>query len=155
MSTDTTWQTGSSSSEATLRLGEAIGQKCRGGEIFEFISDLGGGKTTFVKGLAKGLGSKDQVASPTFMVERVYSGRLPLHHFDFYRLGEAGIVGQELAEAMEDATAVIAVEWGRVVDGVLPDHRIRIAIEPTGNDTMNFTFTFPAARAYLFDEVKA
>jgi len=77
----------SESPEATEQLAEAIGRRLTGGEVIELVSDLGGGKTTFVRGLARGLGSADVVSSPTFTVSKVYKAdKLELHHFDFYRL---------------------------------------------------------------------
>jgi tRNA threonylcarbamoyladenosine biosynthesis protein TsaE len=126
----------SSSSEDTVSIGEQLGRRCRGGEVFMLASDLGGGKTTFVKGLAKGLGSRDHVSSPTFMVERVYSCRddLSLHHFDFYRLQEGGIVARELHEVLDDKTSVIAVEWGQIITDTLPLDHITIRLERQAND---------------------
>jgi len=119
--------------------------------VFELISDLGGGKTTFVQGLAAGLDSKDQVSSPTFMLERVYSGRLPLHHFDFYRLGEAGIVGEEFKETLTEKEAVVAVEWGDVVHDVLPADRVSLTITKTGDTARQLDFAYPEAKVYLFE----
>jgi tRNA threonylcarbamoyladenosine biosynthesis protein TsaE len=153
MSTVMTWQTDSTSSSATSALAEALGRNCRGGEIFELISDLGGGKTTFVQGLAKGLDSPDQVNSPTFMIERVYKGRLELHHFDFYRLGEAGLVGQELAEVIDDTTVVTAIEWGEVVHDVLPSERVNIKLERTGDESRHIKIEYPVSLQYLMDGI--
>jgi len=144
----------STSSDATYELGVLVGQKCKGGEVFELISDLGGGKTTFIQGLAAGLESKDQVASPTFMLEKVYDGRLPLHHFDFYRLGEAGIVGQELEETLAEPDVVIAIEWGDVVHDALPDDRVTITIAKTGESSRRLEFVCPDTRAYLLADVR-
>jgi tRNA threonylcarbamoyladenosine biosynthesis protein TsaE len=153
MNTVTTWQTSSTSSEDTCALAAKLGRKLKGGEVFDLHSDLGGGKTRFVQGLAEGLEIKEAVTSPTFMVERVYDGRLPLHHFDFYRLGEAGVVGEELREVLDDDRAVTAIEWGDVVTGVLPDDRISVTIERTGDDSRDFKFRYPEHRAYLFEEL--
>src|SRR5690606_36483896 len=128
MSTGTTWQTVSSSSDDTFAIGERFGRACRGGEVFVLSSDLGGGKTTFTKGLARGLGCEESVGSPTFTVKRVYACRdgLSLHHFDFYRLSEPGVVAYELSEVASDPKAVVAVEWGDIVEDILPKHRIII-----------------------------
>src|SRR5688572_5517582 len=108
MSTAKTCQIESSSYEDTYETGKRFGSRCKGGEVFVLASDLGGGKTTFTKGLAAGLGSLDKVVSPTFTVSRVYKCRdgLYLHHFDFYRLNEPGVVGHELAEVIGDPHAV-------------------------------------------------
>lgn len=84
----------SDSTDATIKLGEQLGRNLKGGETIEFLSDLGGGKTTFITGLNKGFGSEDPVASPSFTISYTYSrqNKKQLHHFDFYRLEDAGIV---------------------------------------------------------------
>lgn len=103
----------------------------RGGEVIELRSDLGGGKTTFVRGLARGAGSRDRVSSPTFTLSRVYKAKsLDIYHFDFYRLDDAGILRDQLAEAISD-NQVVVVEWSDIVQDVLPEARIVIKFEPT------------------------
>jgi tRNA threonylcarbamoyladenosine biosynthesis protein TsaE len=107
----------------------------KGGEVIELASDLGGGKTTFVRGLARGARSDDRVASPTFTISKVYkTAKFDIHHFDFYRLNEPGIVADELAEVVADPQVVVVVEWGEIVQHVLPEKRltIRLAQTPTG-----------------------
>jgi len=158
MNTELTWQTESSNSAGTLEIAEQLGQKCKGKEVFLLVSDLGGGKTTFVKGLAKGLGSSSTVTSPTFMVERVYKCRddLELHHFDFYRLQEGGIVARELEEVVNDTHAVIAVEWGDVVSSVLPLEHIEVRLERTADneDKRKITIKYPENFSYVFEDIK-
>jgi tRNA threonylcarbamoyladenosine biosynthesis protein TsaE len=141
------------SAEETEALAARLGQNLRGGEVIELVSDLGGGKTTFVRGLAKGFGSDDKVASPTFTVSKVYkSGQKELHHFDFYRLPEAGIMSAELGELLEDPKAVVAVEWSDVVQHVLPVERLAVAITQTGETSRELTFAYPQALTYLIPE---
>src|SRR6185295_7699766 len=124
MSTALTQEINSTSLEDTLDLAARIGQNLKGGEVIELISDLGGGKTAFVKGLVSGMGSKDRVSSPSFTLSNQYSGNgLLLHHFDFYRLEEPGIMKQELAEILEDSNSVVAIEWAVVIEDVLPVER--------------------------------
>src|SRR3546814_310559 len=101
--------TTTSSAAETEALAEQLAKNLRGGEAIELISDLGGGKTTFVRGLARGLDIKSQVTSPTFTVNREYSGRLRLHHYDFYRLNVAGIMSAELSESVSDKAGVVVV----------------------------------------------
>src|SRR5262249_35297728 len=121
MSEKTTITLRTASAEATEKLGEQIGKRLRGGEVIELVSDLGGGKTTFVRGLARGFGSTAHVSSPTFTISHEYkAGRRTLYHYDFYRLTEAGIMADELAEAAHDPDAVVVVEWGDIVADVLP-----------------------------------
>src|ERR1700679_221405 len=112
MKTAREWQTTSTKPEETIGLAAAIGGRLRGGEVIELASDLGGGKTTFVRGLAQGAGSGDTVSSPSFTLTNQYeAGDLTIYHFDFYRLLEAGIVRDELAEVLADPQAVVVVEW--------------------------------------------
>lgn len=143
----------SHSAADTEHMGMGIGRAVRGGEVIELLSDLGGGKTTFVHGLARGMGSVDKVASPTFTISREYSaGRLTLYHFDFYRLTEAGIVGDELNEVVGDLDAVVAIEWGEIVENVLPEARLTLRIVATGETERQLILTYPPELAYLFSE---
>jgi tRNA threonylcarbamoyladenosine biosynthesis protein TsaE len=99
------------SENKTRELGELLGNTLTGGEIIALTGDLGSGKTTFVKGLAKGLDVKDVITSPTFVVVRSYQGRFTLHHMDFYRLSEQGDFESIGFEDYTDNRAVVAVEW--------------------------------------------
>src|SRR3954464_2609199 len=112
MNTAMIWQTRSTSSAETARLGALLGSRLVGGEVIELRSDLGGGKTTFVKGLAIGAGSSANAASPTFTLNRVYPAKkFSIYHYDFYRLANAGILADQLAETVNDSQAVVVVEW--------------------------------------------
>ena len=128
--------------EETFELGKKFGAGLMGGEVIEFVGDLGAGKTRFVRGLAVGIGSDDEVASPTFTISRVYYGanNLSLHHFDFYRLQDPGLVAEELAEATKDSQAIVCIEWAETVRGVLPEDRITIEITPIDEDSREFKF---------------
>ena len=116
---------------ATRELAQKIGKLLRGGEIIELIGDVGAGKTTFVKGLALGLAIDEDVQSPSFTISRVYEARddLQLAHYDFYRLADAGIMKDELAETMQDPQTVTVIEWADIVEGVLPSDRLAIVFE--------------------------
>lgn len=138
------WQTTSDSAEETEALAEKLGKVLKGGEVIELISDLGGGKTTFVRGLMRGLRSSDKVASPTFTLSKLYkAGDLEVHHFDFYRLHEAGIIADELAEVAGDPKAIVVVEWADVVQHVLPPDRITLTIAQTPSGSRQLTFQCP------------
>ena len=144
------WHTSSRSEAQTERLGELVGHNLKGGEIIELVSDLGGGKTAFTRGLARGMGSKDHVASPTFTIAREYhSGKRTLYHFDFYRLQEPGIMTDELAEVIRDPNAVIAVEWSDIVQHVLPKKRLTLALTLTGDTERDLKFSYPPELDYL------
>ena len=140
----------SESPEQTEQLAEQIGKKLRGGEVIELISDLGGGKTTFVRGLAKGMGSTGKVASPSFTIENEYkAGDLTLCHFDFYRLSDAGIVKVELAEKIHDQKMVTVIEWSDIVKDALPDDRLSIKITTKSETARELSFSYPESLAYL------
>lgn len=111
------------------QLGEAIGQSVSGGEVLELVGDIGAGKTTLTKGIARALGINEPVQSPTFTISRVYDSPkgLRLAHYDFYRLGEAGIMGDEIREAADD-DSVVVVEWAGAVDDDLPEDRLVVKI---------------------------
>lgn len=131
MNTDTTLQIITDSGSASLDLGTRIGRLLSGGDVVELTSDLGGGKTTLMKGIAKGLGYEGEVTSPTFTISRVYQlpNDLQLHHFDFYRLGSADIVNQELAEVVEQPDVIVAIEWAQNAADVLPNERLRVQLD--------------------------
>jgi len=148
-------ETESTSSVQTEQLAEALGSKLRGGEVLELVSDLGGGKTTFTRGLVRGTGSNEKVASPTFTLSREYlAPKFTVAHFDFYRLGEAGIVGDELAEVVGDPNYVVVVEWGDIVHDVLPEDRITVRIALTGDESRKLTFEYPEKLSYLKEGLK-
>jgi len=118
-------------SEADMKdFGESLGLLLRGGEVIELIGDVGAGKTTLVKGVARGLVIDDDVQSPSFTISRVYDARdgLQLAHYDFYRLNDAGIMANELAEVTHDPLSITIIEWADVVSGVLPEDRLTITI---------------------------
>ncbi len=153
-----TWQTVSTGAAETERLGELLGQSLRSPEVIELRSDLGGGKTTFVRGLARGLGSKDIVASPTFTLSKIYRGRdgQQIHHFDFYRLSEPGVVADQLAESLNDPKVITVVEWSDIVKDVLPENRLTIELKLTekSEDERQITITYPESRADVVKSVE-
>jgi tRNA threonylcarbamoyladenosine biosynthesis protein TsaE len=139
------WQTSSTNSDDTERLGELLGRHLLGGEVIELRSDLGGGKTTFARGLVKGAGSLERVSSPTFTLSRIYKAKdFQIHHFDFYRLNDAGILADQLSEAISDKHVVI-VEWAGIVEDVLPEQRLAVQFELTADspDERRITITYP------------
>ena len=112
---------------------------------------MGGGKTQLAKGIVAGLGSREIVTSPTFTVEQTYKGsELTIHHFDFYRLNEGGMVARELEETVHDPKAVVLIEWGDVVEGVLPENKIVIKLERMAEDEnkRRISIEFPEEVSY-------
>lgn len=139
----------------TEAVARRIGSRLRGGEVIELVSDLGGGKTTFTRGLAAGAGSADKVASPTFTLSKVYT--LPdfnIHHFDFYRLADAGLAANELQDFINDPQAVVVVEWGKAVEKVLPEERLVINITHTSNEqSRELILNCPKLLKYLMEDI--
>jgi tRNA threonylcarbamoyladenosine biosynthesis protein TsaE len=153
MSTNKIWTTTSVNVAETEQLAAQIGRKLKGGEVIELVSDLGGGKTAFVRGLARGMGSHDHVSSPTFTISQIYqAGDLELHHFDFYRLHEAGIMAAEIAELLGDPKIVVAVEWSDIVQHVLPVDRLTIKLTLTGEEGRKLELSYSPKLAYLLPE---
>ncbi len=127
------------SAEETETLGERLAQTLTGGEVVAYFGELGAGKTAFTRGLARGLGISMRVTSPTYTIVNEYSGgRLPLFHFDMYRLGSS----EELFDiGWEDYLArggVCAVEWSENVTDAL-DGAITVRIEKTAADERRIT----------------
>ena len=112
-----------------LEFGRDFVGRVRVGVVIELIGDVGAGKTTFVRGLADGLGIKEQVTSPSFTISKAYA--MPeggeLIHYDFYRLQDPGIMVEDLKDSINENNIVI-IEWGESVAGVLPEDRIKIKI---------------------------
>jgi tRNA threonylcarbamoyladenosine biosynthesis protein TsaE len=157
MNTVMTWQTHSTGSADTERLGEALGNLLKGREIIELRSDLGGGKTTFVRGLARGAGSRDRVASPTFTLNKIYRApHLEIHHFDFYRLSEPGVVSDQLEESLQNSRVITVVEWSKIVEDVLPKDRLTIEFKPVADDPDErlVTVAYPEKYANIIREVE-
>lgn len=138
----------------TQALARHLGEVLKGGEVLELTSDLGGGKTTFMKGVAKGMGVEDVVQSPTFTISQIHKAHkgLELHHFDFYRLHEPGVMRAELAESLQQPNAVVAIEWGDIVHDILPADRINISLAVPIEETRVITITCP--QEYVADALR-
>jgi tRNA threonylcarbamoyladenosine biosynthesis protein TsaE len=117
----------SRSVEETERLGEALAASLQPGDVLLLSGPLGAGKSRLVAGMARGLGYRGAVRSPTFTLINHYAARLPLDHVDLYRLESSEIPGLGLEDAAEDA--VIVVEWGEKLIGPLAQDALRISIE--------------------------
>lgn len=99
--------------------------------VIELTGDVGVGKTTFTRGLAKGLGVKEPVTSPSFTISKSYmteDGRT-LTHYDFYRLGDVGLMQEDLDEKLADPEQVVVIEWGEAVKDLLPENHLKIEIK--------------------------
>jgi tRNA threonylcarbamoyladenosine biosynthesis protein TsaE len=121
----------------TRAVGAALAPLLRVHDVLELTGDLGAGKTTFVRGIAFGLGAEEHVASPTFTLVREYvSGRIPIAHVDVYRLDRVQDVVDLALDELEDGACVLIVEWGDAVEELLPQERLRVELttDPTGLD---------------------
>lgn len=117
----------SESPQQTEQIGEMFGKKINSGVVIAFRGGLGMGKTCFTRGLARGLGSTDQVTSPTFaLINEYLSGRLPLYHFDMYRIsGWEDLYSTGFFDYIEEG-GVIAAEWSENIENALPENTIYI-----------------------------
>ena len=125
------------SPEETEALGEALGKVLTAGTVIAYKGDLGAGKTAFTRGLARGLGSRELVTSPTYTIVNEYlGGRLPLFHFDMYRLSSSDDLFDIGWEDYLDRGGVCAVEWSENVADAMEDAMV-ISIEKVSDDTRN------------------
>ena len=127
---------------------EQLGRTITPPMIFELIGDVGAGKTTFTRALAKGLGVKDPVTSPSFTISNRYNfsersadgncdndpnstpvDNFELIHYDFYRLADPGLMRAELEESLKNNRAIIILEWADSVKNLLPENHVRITFE--------------------------
>ena len=109
----------------TENIGKMLGEKITNGVVIAFKGGLGMGKTCFTRGLALGLGSTDQVTSPTFaLVNEYLSGRIPLYHFDMYRIsGWEDLYSTGFFDYIDEG-AVLACEWSENIENALPENTI-------------------------------
>ena len=123
------------SAEETISLGEKIGSCLKGGEIFAMQGTLAAGKTTITKGIAKALGVKDEITSPTFCLISEYEGRIPLYHMDVYRLDGGEDFIDLGAEDLIYGKGVSIIEWSEKIMEELPKSTIILKIEPVEGTT--------------------
>ena len=121
------------SAEETERLGERIASKLKGTEVIALFGGLGMGKTAITRGLARGLGADDVVSSPTFALVNEYSGRVPVYHFDMYRVASwDDLYSTGFYDYLD--TGVLIIEWSENIEGALPENALRITISRGEND---------------------
>jgi len=126
------WSVMAQTASETSRLGKLLAPLLEGGEVLCLIGELGTGKTTFVQGLAEGLGITPPIISPTFVLVREYRGRLPLFHVDAYRL--QGLTADEVQRQIglwdyAERGGVVVIEWADLIADALPDERLDIRFE--------------------------
>ncbi len=120
----------SKSPEDTFQIGMRLGKLAEAGDVYTLTGDLGVGKTVFTKGFAKGLGIEESVNSPTFTILQIYEGgRLPLYHFDVYRIGSVEEMEETGYEEYIMGDGVSLIEWADLIEEILPRKRTRVLIE--------------------------
>ena len=119
----------------TVREGEKLGRTLVSGSVIALFGGLGAGKTVFTRGLALGLGIESGVSSPTFTIVNEYTGKIPLFHFDMYRLESENELFDIGWDDYIDRNGVCVVEWSEKVVGALPPDTIVVKIENLGDDT--------------------
>ena len=123
-----------------LEYGKKLGASLKAPSVLELLGDVGAGKTTLVRGIAKGLGIKEDVTSPSFTISKEYQGKkYRLVHYDFYRLGDPGIMSEDLAESIADSNTITIIEWGNTVQNILPTERKIIEIKYIDENTRELT----------------
>lgn len=124
----------SNSTQQTQSIGEKIGRNIKSGTVIAFFGGLGMGKTAFTRGLAKGMGIKADVMSPTFAIVNDYGGEPPLVHFDMYKVESWDDLYSSGFFDYLDMGAVLAVEWSENIENALPESTIRVNIAPGENE---------------------
>ena len=133
------------SEKETYELGQKLGRQAAAGQVITLIGDLGVGKTVFTQGLAAGLGITEPVSSPTFTIVQIYEeGRLPLYHFDVYRIGDVEEMDEIGYEDYFYGEGVCLIEWANLIEEILPEHLTEVQIEKDlekGFDNRRITVT--------------
>ena len=118
------------SEKETFELGKNLGEQAKAGQIFCLNGDLGVGKTVFTQGFAKGLGIEENVNSPSFTIIQVYEeARIPLYHFDVYRIGDPEEMYEIGYEEYFFGEGVCLIEWSKLIDELIPEEAINIEID--------------------------
>jgi tRNA threonylcarbamoyladenosine biosynthesis protein TsaE len=130
----------SNSVEQTMAAGRAYGERAHRGDVFALCGDLGAGKTQFVKGFVAGVGSTAAVSSPTFVLIHEYGdGRLPVYHFDFYRVENGKALSRLGFDDYLFGDGVSLIEWADRFSGVIPSHAKWLSFELRDENTRVIT----------------
>lgn len=125
--------------QETFALGEKIGREAKKGSVYALIGDLGVGKTVFTQGLAKGLELDESICSPTFTIVQVYeNARLPLYHFDVYRIADIDEMDEIGYEDYFYGDGICLVEWANLIEEIMPKDTVWITIEKDLNKGFDY-----------------
>ena len=118
------------SAEDTLNLGREMGRDAQPGDVYTLVGDLGVGKTVLTQGIAEGLEIEEAICSPTFTIVQVYEeGRMPVYHFDVYRIGDVEEMDEIGYEDYFYGEGLCMIEWANLIEEILPSKRKEITIE--------------------------
>ena len=126
------------SPEETIKLGKSIGKKLKGNETICLVGELGSGKTQFVKGVALGLGIKENITSPSFVIVKIYNGKVNLIHIDFYRLEDKSELETIGFDDFFSPNNIIVIEWADRFKDIYPDYATWINIKYIDETTREF-----------------
>jgi len=126
----------SKSVEETMKIGSKLAKSLKAGSVVALIGELGSGKTVLTKGIAKGLGVKNvrYVNSPTFVIIKEYRGKLPLYHFDLYRLNKSSLLDSENFEEYFYGDGVAVIEWADKIRELLPSKYTEVKLSVAGEN---------------------
>jgi tRNA threonylcarbamoyladenosine biosynthesis protein TsaE len=141
----------SNSAEDTHNIGKKLGRLLRKGSIICLSGDLGAGKTALTQGIAKGMGVEEYVTSPTYTIINEYQGRIPLYHFDVYRLNDVEEMYELGYEEYFFGDGAVVVEWADIVRDIVPADRLWITILHTKDENSREIILEPTGEAY--DEI--
>jgi tRNA threonylcarbamoyladenosine biosynthesis protein TsaE len=128
----------------TQKIAEDLAKQLNPGDFLAFYGDLGSGKTTFIQGLAKGLGIKRRIISPTFIIVRSYEiNKGNFYHIDLYRTQtKEDLLGLGIDQIIEDDNSIVAVEWAEKMGNLLPDKRIELHFKYIDENKREITITY-------------
>jgi len=132
--------------EDTVRAGQALGESLQRGMTVSLEGPLGSGKTTFVKGIARALGVRDEVTSPSFTIMTAYAGRIPLYHLDLYRLDRIDEIENLGFDDVVFGDGVTVIEWGEKAGSLLPEDVVEVRIEMASDGSREIDVYGPSVR---------
>ncbi len=118
----------------TLNIGKKLGELLNKGDIVCLNGDLGTGKTVFVKGIAMALSIDEYITSPTFTIVNEYDSKIPLFHFDVYRISDSDEMFEIGFEEYLDNKGIVVIEWASIISEILPEETINVTISKVGED---------------------